>query len=96
MRRHYLVSYDIRDAKRLRRVFRVLKGYGEHWQYSVFFCRLKEIDRVRLQDDLEVEVNQSEDQVILIDLGANESTAREAIEVIGQRLPPHEENVVVI
>jgi len=26
-----------------------MKGHGEHWQYSVFFCVLKEIDRVRMQ-----------------------------------------------
>ena len=40
MRRCYLVCYDIRDPKRLRRVNKVIKGYGESWQYSVFFCVL--------------------------------------------------------
>jgi hypothetical protein len=30
-------------------VFRICKGFGEHWQYSIFFCVLKPIDRVRLQ-----------------------------------------------
>ncbi len=53
MRRCYLVCYDIRHPKRLRRVFAVMKGYGEHWQFSIFFCVLKDIDRVRLQSDLE-------------------------------------------
>lgn len=36
----YLVCYDIRDAKRWRRCFRLLKGYDESLQYSVFRCRL--------------------------------------------------------
>jgi CRISPR-associated protein Cas2 len=40
MRRSYLVCYDIRDPKRWRRVFKVMKAHGEHWQYSVFFCVL--------------------------------------------------------
>ena len=57
MRRCYLVCYDIRDAKRLRRVHKLMKGYGEPWQYSVFFCVLKEIDRVRMQSKLETEMN---------------------------------------
>lgn len=53
MRRCYLVCYDICDGKRLRHVFKIMKGYGEHWQYSIFFCILKPIDRVRMQGDLE-------------------------------------------
>ena len=71
MRRCYLVCYDIRDPKRLRRVHRVLRGYGEAWQFSVFFCVLKDIDRVRLQTDLEEQMNQKEDQTMILDLGPN-------------------------
>jgi len=36
----YLVTYDIRDDKRLRRVFKTMKGFGEWLQLSVFQCRL--------------------------------------------------------
>ena len=36
----HLVSYDIRDPKRLRRVAKVLESYGTRLQYSVFRCRL--------------------------------------------------------
>jgi len=52
MRRCYLVCYDIRDPKRLRKVHRLMKAYGEPWQYSVFYCTLKAIDRVRLETAL--------------------------------------------
>jgi CRISPR-associated protein Cas2 len=48
MRRAFLVSYDVRDPKRLRRTHKMIKAYGEPWQYSVFYCVLKPIDRVRL------------------------------------------------
>ena len=64
MRRCYLVCYDIRHPKRLRRVFKIMKGYGEHWQFSIFFCILKDIDRVRLQSDLVEEMNLKEDGVV--------------------------------
>lgn len=96
MRRSYVVCYDIREAKRLRRVFRVMKGYGEHWQYSVFFCTLKEIDRVRLQSDLESEMNLKEDQAMIIDMGSNEGAAREAATVIGEPLLHKVERTIVI
>ncbi len=96
MRRCYLVCYDIRDPKRLRRVHKVLKGYGEAWQFSVFFCVLKDIDRVRLQTDLEEQMNQKEDQAMILDLGPNEKDAREAATVIGQPLPEQDSGIVVV
>ena len=96
MRRCYLVCYDISDAKRWRRIFRAMKGYGEHWQYSVFFCVLKEMDRVRMQSELEMELNLKEDQCIIIDLGANEEMAREAVTVMGESLPKAQMGMVVV
>jgi CRISPR-associated endonuclease Cas2 len=36
MRRNFIVTYDICDPKRLRKVFKLCKGYGIHLQYSVF------------------------------------------------------------
>lgn len=96
MRSSYLVCYDIREPKRLRRVFQVMKGYGEHWQYSVFFCTLKDIDRVRLQSDLESEMNLKEDQVMIVDLGTNEESAREAVVIIGQPLDRQDEKIIII
>lgn len=96
MRRCYLVGYDIRDAKRLRRVHRVLKGYGEAWQYSVFFCVLKQIDRVRLQSDLEREMNLKEDQAIILDMGADEGAARRSAIVLGMALPDMDSGMVVL
>jgi CRISPR-associated protein Cas2 len=40
MRRVFLVSYDIPDDKRRNRVFKLLTGWGDHVQYSVFCCQL--------------------------------------------------------
>jgi CRISPR-associated protein Cas2 len=96
MRRCYLVCYDIRHPKRLRRVHKICKGFGEPWQFSIFFCVLKPIDRVRLQAELEEVLNLKEDQVLLIDLGQNEDTARTAAVALGQSLDEPLEGVVVI
>ncbi|NUN24321.1 MAG: CRISPR-associated endonuclease Cas2, partial [Candidatus Jettenia caeni] len=40
MKSNYIVCYDITHEKRLRQVFKTLKGIGTHIQYSVFFCKL--------------------------------------------------------
>lgn len=96
MRRCYLVCYDIRDAKRLRRTHRLMKAYGEPWQYSVFYCTLKAIDRVRLENAAREILNLREDQLLIVDLGANEESARSAATVLGQSLPEQESGMVVI
>lgn len=96
MRRCYIVCYDIRNQKRWRKVFKTMNGHGEHWQYSVFFCVLKEIDRVRMQSQLEEVMNLKEDQCVIVDLGPDEVVARDAATVLGPSLPKGETGVVVI
>jgi CRISPR-associated protein Cas2 len=96
MRRCYLVCYDIRNPKRLRRVHKLMKAYGEPWQYSVFYCTLKAIDRVRLETALRDTMNLKEDQVLIVDLGGNEDAARESSTFLGVGVPEQESGVVVI
>lgn len=96
MRRCYIVCYDIADPKRLRLVHRTLKGYGEKWQYSVFFCVLKDIDRVRLEGDLKEIINNSEDQVLIIDYGPDETKARGNVTTLGASLPEQQSMTLII
>lgn len=51
-RRWYLITYDIRDPKRWRKVYALLKGYGEWLQLSVFRCLLTDRDREQLRWEL--------------------------------------------
>ncbi len=51
-RRWYLITYDIRDPKRWRKVYGLLKGYGEWLQLSVFRCSLTDRDREKLRWEL--------------------------------------------
>ncbi|MEM3086916.1 MAG: CRISPR-associated endonuclease Cas2 [Halobacteria archaeon] len=67
MKRWYLVSYDIRDDTRLRHVARILEGYGERLQYSVFRCNLSERDVERLRWEL-AKVMAHEDDALFIGL----------------------------
>ena len=44
MRNTYLVCYDIADDKRLRKVFKTMRDFGDHLQYSIFECQFTPID----------------------------------------------------
>lgn len=84
MRNTYLVTYDIRDDKRLRKVFRTMRNWGEHLQYSVFECQLTPSDRLILRAQLKEIINHSQDQVLFIDLGPSDARGDRSIEAIGQ------------
>lgn len=74
-RRRYLVAYDIREDRRLRNIATCMEGYGTRIQYSVFVCDLSDQEAVLLRGDLEFRMKQSEDSVMIIDLGqAGDST----------------------
>lgn len=94
--RCYLVCYDIRDPRRLQRVHKVLKGYGHPWQYSVFFCVLKDVDRVRLKTALEAEMNKKQDQALIIDIGSDEKAVRKATTIVGQPLLFQETGIAIV
>ena len=46
--RLYIVTYDISDDRRWRRVFKLMRGYGRWLQLSVFQCRLSAQRRAEL------------------------------------------------
>ncbi len=84
MRNSYLVCYDICDEKRLRRVFKVMRDYGDHLQYSVFECALTARDLVRLKDELSRIIHHAEDQVLFVDLGPAEGRGDRVITALGK------------
>ncbi len=66
MRNTYIVSYDISDPKRLRKVFKTMKAWGDHLQLSVFECQLRKVDFVRLRSELSDIIHHNEDQVLFV------------------------------
>jgi len=88
MRQAYVVSYDISHPKRLRLVFRLMKGYGDHLQLSVFRCELNDRELVEVRAKLGEIINHDEDQVLFIDMGPAEGRAREAIRAVGRGYVP--------
>lgn len=70
--RFYIVAYDIACPKRWRRIFKLMKGYGEWLQLSVFQCRLTPKQHAELIALLDGIIKHDEDHIILLDLGTAE------------------------
>ena len=83
MRQSYLVCYDITDDKRLRRVFKAMRGYGDHLQYSIFECQFTARDLVRCRTELARIINHDEDQVLFVHLGPAEGRGDRVITALG-------------
>ena len=79
----YIVSYDIRDPKRLCRVHRAMKGFGEPIHYSVFRCDLTHLGRVEMVSALTDLINEDEDRVMIIDMAPVDGRVAERIEFMG-------------
>lgn len=66
----WLVTYDITDDGRLRRVYKLLRGYGDRLQYSVFRCILSDRQLATLKDKLGEAIDHASDQVLFVPLGS--------------------------
>jgi len=84
MRQAYIVSYDVCDPKRLRKVFKIMRGYGDHLQLSVFRCELNEREMIELKAKLSQAIHDDFDQVLFIDMGPAEGRAIQAIRALGK------------
>jgi CRISPR-associated protein Cas2 len=91
----YVIAYDIADRRRWRRVFRVMQGYGEWLQLSVFQCRLSRRRCAELKLTLEELLNHAEDHLIMLDLGPAE-TLRPRVESLGKPFVMVERGPVIV
>jgi len=80
--RVYLLSYDIRDPRRLRSMHKVATAYGIMLQYSVYACALTRAQRIQLKGRVQEVIDHAVDQVIILDLGA--------VRDEGSWIPPYE------
>ncbi len=96
MRLLYVVTYDIRDDKRWRRVFKLMRGYGDHLQYSVFRCELNDRERVELMEKLTQAIKHDEDQVLLFPLGPAGGQREVNVHALGMAYRPTVHEAVIV
>ena len=93
--RTYIVTYDIADTRRWRKVFKTLNGFGEWLQLSVFQCRLSRRRYAELETRLRSIVKAGEDHVLLIDVGPADRTAF-VVRSLGKTFASVERQAIVI
>ncbi len=59
----YVICFDVRDAKRLRKIANQMENFGTRVQYSVFECHLENAQLQELQQRLSNLLEPTEDQV---------------------------------
>lgn len=92
----FVVSYDIMDQKRLQRVHKRMKGFGEAIHYSVFRCDLTPKGRVEMVAALTDLIKQTEDRIMIIDLGPAEGSVKRRIEFLGMHPVEMERKAIIV
>lgn len=91
----YIVTYDIANNRRWRRVFKTMNGFGEWLQFSVFQCRLSRKRRAELEVQLRELVKAGEDHILMIDIGPADKT-NVVVMSIGKTFAAIERRAIVI
>jgi CRISPR-associated protein Cas2 len=85
-RHRFVVCYDVREPRRLRKTHETMLGYGDPLQYSVFVCDLSQTERLLMEEALTRVAKLPEDWVHIIDLGPTRGRALRRIRSLGS--PP--------
>lgn len=87
----YVIAYDIPNDKRRTKIHKMLCGFGEWTQYSLFECFLDARDLVQLRARLQELIEPDEDSVRIYMMC---SACKERVETIGS--PPPVEKITYI
>ena len=96
MRNSYLVCYDISDEKRLAKVGKIMRGFGDRLQYSVFECQLTRADLARCRHRLSEVIDHRADQVLFVDLGPAEGRGDRVITALGRAYTPIDSPCIIV
>jgi CRISPR-associated protein Cas2 len=93
-----LVSYDVRTsepggAKRLRRVAKVCRNFGQRVQFSVFECLVDPAQWTRLRQALIDEIDPDSDSLRFYFLGAS---WRNRVEHVGAKVTLDQEGPLIV
>lgn len=88
----YVVAYDIEDDRRRTRVHKLLSGYGQWTQFSLFECYLTRLQRTELRHALDQILDAAKDQLRFYPLCA---ACEARVETVG-RPPPAEPTLYLL
>lgn len=93
--RIYIVTYDIGEPRRWRRLFKLMHGYREWLQLSVFQCRLTRRRRAELAAAINEVINHNQDHVLILDLGSVERVELR-VESMGKTYAPVSREPIIV
>jgi CRISPR-associated protein Cas2 len=96
MRNVFLVCYDVCNGKRLKRVYKAMRGYGDHLQLSVFRCELSAKEKAEMVAELSTLIAHDEDQVLIVDIGPADGRANLVFDSIGKSYVAPERHAIVV
>lgn len=96
MRNRYIVAYDVRDPKRLRRAHKKMQGFGDALQYSVFVCDLSKKELIMMEEAIGDVMNLREDSAMIIDTGPANGRGARSIKTLGAQEAPQPAEALVI
>jgi CRISPR-associated protein Cas2 len=91
----FIVSYDIAEPKRWRKIYKLLHGYGDWLQLSVFQCRLSRKRLVHMESLLSDYLNHREDHLLILDLGPADAI-KPHVRSIGKAFVPVTREAVIV
>lgn len=91
----YIITYDITNQKRWRAVFKLMQGYGEWLQLSVFQCRLSRRRHADLLATLDEIIHHDEDHVLMLDLGVADNVLPRVVS-LGKIFQPVEREPIIV
>jgi CRISPR-associated protein Cas2 len=94
--RLYIVTYDIGDPKRWRAVFKLMHGYGEWAQLSVFQCRLSPRRHAEMIATLDQIIHHADDHVLVIDIGLAERVEPKVVSLGKRSFEPVTREPVIV
>lgn len=89
----YVVAYDIPDDRRRTQLFKVMKGFGIHTQFSLFECTLDEKEFLRMVRKIESVIDKKEDDIKIYNLCKG---CVQKVENYGKAVLNIEKDVIVI
>lgn len=84
------------DPKRLQKVHKTMKGFGEAIHYSVFRCDLTAKGRVEMVVALSELIQHDLDRIMIIDLGPSDGRVAERIEFLGVHTKEPQRGAIIV
>jgi CRISPR-associated protein Cas2 len=91
----YVVTYDVRDPKRWRRLYKAMQGRGTWLQLSVFQARLSRRGLADLREAVSGIIKHDEDHVMILDLGPADDV-KPRVSSLGKSFEPVSRQTIIV